>query len=404
MISIEEFEREVEGFLSSRCDRRPPDRPSRERGDDRLELIPHPDPLGSELRREQDWRRVRFDAGLGWITGPSEFGGRELTYDYEDRYKALEARYDTPGGRHLGIGLGMVAPTILAFGAPVVRDRWLRPIHRGDAVGCQLFSEPGAGSDLASLSTRAMRDGDGWIVNGQKVWTSEAHLADVGLLLARSDPTAPKHHGITAFALDMHSPGVTVRPLRQMSGGASFNEVFFDEVHVPDGDRLGDVNCGWHVARETLTRERSSIGRSSPGVEFVRDGRLLDVVRSTGADRDARVRNALADVYARASMLRWMGLRDVSGPIIKLYATQVVLRMAAVASNALGPLMVADTGAWGTYAWGRFELEIPGIRFGGGTDEIQRNLIAEHSLGLPREHLGAPPSTTRSPGGEPDHD
>ena len=159
-----------------------------------------------------------------------------------------------------GIGLGMVAPTILAHATDEVKERYLRSLWRGDIVACQLFSEPGAGSDLAGLQTRAVRDGDEWIVTGQKVWTSGAHLSDIGEIICRTDPDAPKHKGLTGFVVDMHAAGVEVRPLRQMTGGASFNEVFFTEVRVPDSHRLGDVNGGWTVALTTLMNERAAIG------------------------------------------------------------------------------------------------------------------------------------------------
>ena len=212
-----------------------------------------------------DFRRKRFDAGLGWITGPKEFGGRELPGAYERAYNQLEAKYQTPNMGVFTIGLGMVAPTILAHASDRAKDLYLEKLYRGDLVGCQLFSEPGAGSDLASLQTRAVRDGDEWIITGQKVWTSGAHYSDIGEIIARTDPDLPKHKGLTGFIVDMKAPGVEIRPLKQMTGGANFNEVFFTEVRVPDDHRLGDVNNGWNVALTTLMNERATIGGGGGG-------------------------------------------------------------------------------------------------------------------------------------------
>jgi len=177
----------------------------------------------ADLRAAKEWRRTAFDAGFAWITGPTEYGGRGLPSSYERRYQALEAGFEVPSQGPFTIGLGMVAPTILAHATPEVRDAYLRKLWRGEIVACQLFSEPGAGSDLASLQTRAERDGDEWVINGQKVWTSGAQWSDIGEIICRTDPNVPKHKGLTAFVVDMHAPGVEIRPLRQMTGGSSFN-------------------------------------------------------------------------------------------------------------------------------------------------------------------------------------
>jgi alkylation response protein AidB-like acyl-CoA dehydrogenase len=385
LISLDDFGKEVLVYLSAHV-RELSGTDQGGGGDEEgtIELIPAPTVDGPRKAAATEWQRNKFDAGYGWIDGPVEYGGRGLTSEHAALFRSLEARFDTPGILHLGIGLGMVAPTILRFGGPETKRRWLRAMYRGDAVGCQLFSEPTAGSDLASLRTTAVRDGDGWVVNGQKVWSSEAHHADVGLLLARTGPDQ-RHHGLTCFALDMRAPGVDVRPLRQSTGDASFNEVFFDDVPIPDVDRLGDVNEGWSVARAVLAGERDHIGRVPPGLKYVLNGRMRQMVATAGRNDDPVVRQRLVDVEARAMMLGWMAARDVPGPALKLYTTDTLLRMAEVASAALGARMVIDTGEWGTYTWGRFELSIPGIRFGGGTDQVQRNVIGEQILGLPRE-------------------
>jgi alkylation response protein AidB-like acyl-CoA dehydrogenase len=296
-----------------------------------------------------------------------------------------------------GIGLGMVAPTILAHATEEVRERDLRRMWRGDIVGCQLFSEPGAGSDLASLQTKAVRDGDEWVVTGQKVWTSGAHLSDIGEIICRTDPDAPKHKGLTGFVVDMHAPGVEVRPLRQITGGASFNEVFFTEVRIPDSHRLGDVNGGWTVALTTLMNERAAIGGGmASGGGNMSTQRLIELVRHQGRHRDPLVRQQIAEIIINGRVASYTNLRAMAkvaagqlpGPemsIGKLSLTMNMRRMADLLSSVLGPKLVADAGEWGTYAWSQFILGIPGMRVAGGTDEILHNIIGERVLGLPKE-------------------
>src|SRR4051795_2061240 len=349
-----------------------------------------------ELREAQEWRAKRYDAGLGWITGPKEYGGRELTSAHERAYSSIEGRYDIPDQSFFGIGLGMVAPTILAHAQPHIRDRYLAKMYRGDIVGCQLFSEPGAGSDLAGLQTRAVRDGDEWIVTGQKVWTSGAQYSDIGEIICRTDPEAPKHKGLTGFVIDMHAPGVEVRPLRQMTGGASFNEVFFNEVRIPDDHRLGDVNQGWTVALTTLMNERASIGGGGAGVGSFGGERLIGLMRYLGKDKDALVRQEFANLYVHEQVARMTNLRamekikagQLPGPemsIGKLALTRNMQRTAEFVAHVLGPRMTADSGEWGTYAWSEFVLGIPGMRIAGGTDEVMKNILGERVLGLPKE-------------------
>src|SRR5262245_48105520 len=312
-----------------------------------------------EARRAAEtkrWQATQFDAGFGWIDGPPEYGGRGLPTPYDRRYRELSAEYDTPSLSRLAVSVGMVAPTILAHGIPEVRDRYLRKLYRADLVACQLFSEPGAGSDLASVATRAVRDGDGWRVDGQKVWTSGAQHSDLGELVARTSPEKPKHQGITTFLVDMHAPGVEVRPLRQMTGGATFNEVFFENVSVPDTHRLGDVDGGWPVALTTLMNERAAIGGElglRPSFE-----RLRDLARHVGRDRDPLVRQALADAYVHlevAHLTHRRGMARVEGgrppgpemSIAKLASSRNSTRVAEVAALVLGARLVADTGEWG---------------------------------------------------------
>ncbi|MGF1599584.1 MAG: acyl-CoA dehydrogenase family protein [Acidimicrobiales bacterium] len=347
-----------------------------------------------ELAEAQAWRATRYDAGLGWIAGPVDLGGRGLPRTYENAYSDLEAHYDVPDQRFFGIGLGMVAPTILDHARPEVAADLLPKMYRGDLVGCQLFSEPGAGSDLASLQMRAERDGDEWIVTGQKVWTSGAHYSDVGEVIARTDVDMPKHKGLTGFVVDMASPGIEVRPLRQMTGGANFNEVFFDEVRVPDGNRLGDVNDGWRVALTTLMNERASIGGgSSVGGGF---SRLREMVRHFGLADDPVVRQQLTDIYIRTQIQRYTNQRAIAklqagqlpGPEMsggKLALTETMRRTSAFVSHVLGARLVADTGEWGTFSWVGYVLGMPAMAIAGGSDEVLRNIMGERVLGLPKE-------------------
>ena len=340
------------------------------------------------------WQRTVFDAGFGWIDGPVEEGGRALPPRYVGAYLQVERRYATPQKSALGVSLGMVAPTLVQFGTAEAKQRWAKALYRGDAIGCQLFSEPGAGSDLAAVATKAVRDGDAWVVDGQKVWTSGAHYSDVGLLLARTS-TGPRHRNLTAFLVDMHAPGVEVRPLRQMTGGADFNEVFLDGVRIPDSHRLGEVDEGWGVAMATLMYERSAIGGGvGGGSGLFRMDTLAQWLREIGRADDPLVRQAYARVHTGVSAAKTMRARAEAGakagrppgPEMSLSKLALVANLAALAdlvSDALGPRLVADTGAAETFGWTEYVLGTPGMRLGGGTDEVQRNIIAKRVLGLP---------------------
>ncbi|HLX89205.1 MAG TPA: acyl-CoA dehydrogenase family protein, partial [Acidimicrobiales bacterium] len=299
-ISEQDFEREARAFLEANAEPRVEVHRAWGEGSDEVSLLPErtPEEEQAEVEEARAWAQARFDAGFGWITGPARYGGRELARSYQRVYDALESQYATPLMTVYGIGLGMVAPTILAHATDEVRERYLRSLWRGDIVACQLFSEPGAGSDLAGLQTKAIRDGDEWIVTGQKVWTSGAHLSDIGEIICRTDPDAPKHKGLTGFVVDMHAPGVEVRPLRQITGGASFNEVFFTEVRIPDNHRLGDVNGGWTVALTTLMNERAAIGGGSmsSGSGNVSTPKLIELLRHQGRASDPLVRQQMAEI------------------------------------------------------------------------------------------------------------
>jgi alkylation response protein AidB-like acyl-CoA dehydrogenase len=397
-ISPEQFEHDVRAFLDANAAKRPPDRFVWGQGSDKVGVLPErtPEEERADLAAARSWAQAVFDAGFGWITGPAAYGGRALPRDYQRIYDRAAADYKIPSLAVFGIGLGMVAPTILAHAADNVKEAYLARMYRGDIVACQLFSEPGAGSDLASLQTRAVRDGDEWLITGQKVWTSGAQLSDIGEIICRTDPDLPKHRGLTGFVVDMHAPGVDIRPLRQMTGGASFNEVFFTDVRVPDSHRLGDVNGGWTVALTTLMNERAAIGGGGGGAALPTSTRIVELARASGRAGDPLVRQGLASIIIHERVARYTTLRSMAavaagqlpGPemsMAKLSLTGNMVRTSQLLSSILGPALVADTGAWGTYAWSQFILGVPGMRVAGGSDEVLHNIIGERVLGLPKE-------------------
>jgi alkylation response protein AidB-like acyl-CoA dehydrogenase len=347
------------------------------------------------VRRQADWQRTRYAAGFGAITWPVEHGGRGLSTAHADAYADAESDFATPAPHELvSVTTGLIAPTVRLLGTPAQRERFLRPFRTADELCCQLFSEPGAGSDLADLATRAVPDGDGWVVTGQKVWTSGAQFAGWGELLARTDPDAAKHRGITAFLVPLDAPGVTVRPLRQMSGGTSFNEVFLDGVRIPDTLRLGEVGAGWKVALTTLGFERGGSGaRSRVGGQW---RQAVALARWAGADRDPVLRQQLADVVIAGRLGEIAAARDergaaageppgALGSLRKLRWTQRMTALSDLVAEVLGPRLVADTGEWGTFAWTEHVLGAPGYRIAGGSDEVQRTIVGERLLGLPIE-------------------
>lgn len=341
------------------------------------------------------WQREKFDAGFAAIGWPVEWGGRGLPSAFARAFAELEAGFETPPHHEtFSVTVGLIAPTVLEFGTQEQQRQLIPRFLRTTELCCQLFSEPGAGSDLAGLSTRAVREGDDWIVNGQKTWTSGARFAQWGELICRSDPDLPKHAGQTAFIVPMDAPGITIMPIRQMNGGASFNEVFFDDVRIPDAMRLGPVGAGWKVALTTLGFERDNsgshhdVGGSWPKVRALAEW--------TGSTKDSVVRQELAALFTldwvrRVHVQRGLASRrgdGVPGPEAsgnKLLWTQWMSRVSDTVSRLLGPRLLADTGEWGTFAWADHVLGAPGYRIAGGSDEIQRNIIAERVLGLPGE-------------------
>lgn len=352
---------------------------------------------GVELRQLDEakkWQRTLYDGGWAGITWPREYGGRGGTPMQAVIFNQEQARFDVPPSP-FAVGLGMAGPTIIHYGTARQKARHLDPMLRGEEVWCQLFSEPGAGSDLAGLSTRAVRDGDEYVVNGQKVWTSGAQHSDFAILLARTDPDAPKHRGITYFTVDMRTLGIDVRPLRQLTGGAHFNEVFLTDVRVPAENVIGTENDGWRVANTTLTNERTLIGGGPGGGDQF--AAIVQMAQKRGRTSDPRLRVELADAFIRYEILKYLGWRvqtaigkgQQPGPessILKLAHTRNITRTGDLVmelQGMAGTLSKEDADDGGQ--WQLMFLSQWASRLGGGTDQIQRNIIGERVLGLPSE-------------------
>ncbi len=313
-ITEDEFRAEALAFLEANAKPKPPEKLVFGEGSDDVSVLPErtPEQDARDVSEAKAWAQKVFDAGFGWITGPIEYGGRGLPASYQRIYQSVEAKFDTASQAPRMIGLGMIAPTILAHGTEPVKQAYLKALWRGDIIACQLFSEPSNGSDLAGVQTRAILDGDEWILNGQKVWTSGAQYSDIGEIICRTDPDLPKHQGLSAFVVNMKAPGVEVRPLRQMTGGASFNEVFFTDVRVPADHLLGDVNSGWSVALTTLMNERAAIGGGGAAGGGGATGRLLDLMRHLGATGNPLIRQEYANLYINLQVARWNSERAMS--------------------------------------------------------------------------------------------
>jgi alkylation response protein AidB-like acyl-CoA dehydrogenase len=354
---------------------------------------PDPEAERAHVTRSKGWQATLVEAGWAGISWPDEFGGRGGTPRQQAIFNEEQAAFDVPQSVFTQ-GIGMAGPTIIAHGTDEQKARFLRPMLRGDEIWCQLFSEPGAGSDLAALSTRAERDGDDFVVNGQKVWTSSAHFSDWGILLARTDPDLPKHKGITYFLVDMRTPGIEVRPLRQISGVAHFNEVFLTDVRVPAANVLGGVNEGWRVAVTTLTSERIAIG-SGMGGDIATE--LLALAERLGRSGDPVIRQQLMKAYVHHRTITYLGWRvqtavdrgEMPGPessVIKLSHSLLQGELGDVAMAVLGASgMLLDYAALDTSPWQSRFLTQWASRLGGGTEQVQRNIVSERVLGLPRE-------------------
>ena len=352
------------------------------------------------LKIAKAYQAKKVEAGYAGLTWRKEVGGRELPPIFSVIFGQEEAKFQAPTGP-FAIGLGMCIPTVIAFHSADKIKRYVGPALRGEEIWCQLFSEPSAGSDVAGLKTRAVRDGDDWVINGQKVWTSGAHYSDYGILLARTNPEKEKHKGLTMFVLNMKAPGVDVRPIHQMSGGSNFNEVYFSDVRISDAERLGEVGNGWNVALVTLMNERLAVGGSS-GPEYAE---ILELARNTPAPggkgsllQDQAFREKLASWYVSAegytlgkyrtmtalSKGQTPGPESSIGKILNANRMQDLSNAAIeaedhfgiIADPAIAPMQAAFQNA---YMWA------PGLRIAGGTDEILRNIIAERVLGLPQD-------------------
>jgi alkylation response protein AidB-like acyl-CoA dehydrogenase len=349
----------------------------------------------AELRRTE---RVLADAGLVGVAWPKEFGGQGGTLVQQSIVSQELDRAHLPTLIN-HIGIGMCGPTVIAHGSPDQRERYLARLLRADDVWCQLFSEPASGSDLAALRTTAVRDGEDWVVNGQKVWTTLAHVADHGILLTRTDPDRPKHAGLTMFVVDMHAPGVTVRPLRQMGGQSDFNEVFFDDVRIPDSERLGEPGEGWRVALTTLMNERVAIGGAGgaiglPVEALARHAR--DRLPALDPERQVLARQAVGRAVVAALGARYTGYRrltelshgGIPGPEAsagKLAGTEAARLVADAGVRLLGDDALYAATAEGDDRWQRTQAYVPGIAIAGGTDQVLRNILGERVLGLPPE-------------------
>jgi len=349
-----------------------------------------------DLEAGRAYLRALADGGWAVPTWPAEYGGLGATPAQAGVVAQELARFDLPDLYPYLIGLAIAGPTLVAHGTPEQCSRWLPAIRTGDDIWCQLFSEPDAGSDLASLATRAERDGDHWRVKGSKVWTSRAHYSQRGLLLARTNPSVPKHAGITAFALDMHAPGVTVSPLRQMNGDTHFSEVHLDDAPVADADRIDAPGEGWRVARTALTYERGAgaVGGGGWGADL--KDRLVDLVRRQGVGADPLKRQRLAATIIELEVARLTArrARDAAkagrspgpeGSGSKLRGSASLKAAASLALGVLGPDGIAGIDGGGNSEWETLFLTSPSISIRGGTDEIQRNIVGERVLGLPPE-------------------
>lgn len=383
------FRAEVRAWLAANAKSRDPDQVKAGRSEKSE---------AERLVRARKWQAKKAATGYAAITWPTEYGGLGGTPIQSVIYAQEEANFDVPGG-FFEIGLGMCIPTMMNWATPAQSERYVKPALYGEEVWCQLFSEPSAGSDVAGLRTKAEKDGDEWVINGQKVWTSGAHYCDYGIIVTRSDPRVPKHKGLTFFFLDMKSSGIEIRPIKQISGDANFNEVFFNDVRVPDAQRLGEVGEGWKVSLTTLMNERLAIGQGT-GVDY---DELLKLARDTDLEngpaiRDAHVREKIADWYVQSQGLKYTKFRtltalsrgQVPGPesaIGKIVSGPKMQDLAAFAMDIQGqggimhdveesPMNAAFQNQW---------IGAAGYRIAGGTDEILRNIVSERVLGLPQD-------------------
>ncbi len=381
------FRSEVRAFLEANAERR---KPGTAEGYRTSQSAP------GAIERAKAWQAKKHAAGFAGITWPKDWGGRGGTPIEQVIYNQEEGAFAVPRG-FFEIGLGMCIPTLCTWGTAEQRQRYATPALKGEEIWCQLFSEPAGGSDLAGLRTRAEKKGNDWIVNGQKIWTSGAHYCQYGILVARSDANVPKHKGLTFFFLDMRSPGIEVRPIKQISGHSHFNEVFFTDVRIPDSQRLGPVGAGWQVSLTKLMNERLAVG-DAPGPDFREIFELARrLEREDGpAIKDAAVRDKLADWYVKTQGLKYTKFRTMTrlsrgetpGPeasIGKLVSASKLQEIAAFGMDLMGMagVMTDEELMPANALFQQALLYSPALRIAGGSDEILRNIVAERVLGLP---------------------
>jgi acyl-CoA dehydrogenase len=353
-----------------------------------------------DMARAKLWQKRKADAGWACIRWPKEYGGRGADAIQQVILNQEEAKVKTPNTGFFSIGQGMAAPTMMTWATDEQKKRYLPKLASGEEIWCQLFSEPAGGSDLAALRTKGVRDGDEWVVNGQKIWTSGAQYSDWGILVLRTDPNVPKHQGLSYFFIDMKSPGVEIKPIKQISGASGFNEVYFTDVRIPDAQRLGEVGQGWQVALTTLMNERASIGGGAGGAGFEQIMKLAQRLNidDKPAIEDKQVRANLANWYVRQAGLKFTGYRsmtalsrgEIPGPensIGKLVGAPLTQDLASFAIDLMdqaGILWSPESAELENIFQSAY-MSIPGLRIAGGTDEIMANIIAERVLGLPQD-------------------
>ena len=385
-----EFRAKAHAWLADHAELRDPD----EVGRDMLGEREDPE----TIREAKAWQAKKYDEGWAVLTWPKEYGGQGLGRMENVIWNQEEAKFKTPPNIYT-IGHGMLGPTIMAHGTPEQKQKYIPDMARGQVVWCQLFSEPAAGSDLAGLRSTAVRDGDDWVLNGQKIWSTGAHYSDWGMIVVRTDPNVAKHAGLTYFIVDMHSPGIEIRPIKQINGGSGFNEVFFTDVKIPGENQLGGEGDGWRVALTTLMNERVAIGAGTGAGRFKDLVRLARQSRRGGkpAIEDGAVRQKLASIYIRSKGLQYTGMRTLSalsqgqtpgpegsiGKAVGAPLAQEIANFAIELEGAAGGLL--DDAAPMEALWQNAYLGAPGIRIAGGTDEILRNIIAERVLRMPPE-------------------
>ena len=378
---LADFRARARGFLEAHCQRRVDMRET---------------PMLDDRATAQRFQRALFDAGFAGLMVPADYGGQGLTKRHQEIFNEEAVDYYLPIGVFT-ITLGMCVPVLLHHGTDAQRRRHVSKMLSGEEIWCQMFSEPEAGSDVAGLKMRAVPDGDEWVLDGQKVWTSGAHYASFGMCVARTDPDLPKHRGLSMFIVPMDRPGITVRPLVQATGDHGFNEVFCDEVRIPAANLVGEINDGWNVALTMLMNERVALGASGNSLTSGRADVVIAEARALGAARDPHVRQALAELYMREEILRYIGLRvraaaqagrppGPEGSIAKLAGSELVRHAANLHVALLGARATAWTADDRDAAKAaRTMMHAPSFSIAGGTSEIQRNIIGERVLGLPKD-------------------